>query len=274
MFEKVSKFFGSKEKQPAKRPVKRAVARTRNVQSMAENASTGPTEADLYAGRVLFWGKEPFYPEMGSEYRKLLQRLKIDNQRSIKIWLAHSGNDLCTIASGSGPNIDYDCPEDSLDQISKVIDKFGLTSKIDRVPEDASPREYFAQIVAIEPREGDDATLDWDNLGETTVPGGYVVVAKKVYPKRNNWAPKPSEKISDNNEFYYYNQIDHTTDWLNAIEARLKAVGEMDPESFSAQNQHVISAFKIEASEWMLTLKELKSGELKIVSAIYKHDDI
>lgn len=274
MLKFVSNFFKSETKQTRRRS--RASQETGSFAKTARTASVVMPE-DNIAGKGLFWGRYPHYPEMGTAYRSLLQRLKIDNQRSIKVTNPACGSDMCKIAGGSGPLIDYICDDEIAGLIDKNIKKMGLGSKIDRVLKSnpaATNRQYFAHIMSFYPKVIDDAALDWDFLGETTVPGGYVIIPKIIDGAGNFKKPKPSEKISDNNEFYFYNMIDHTDHWKMEIEKRFLSIQKSDPENFNNVSRPVISAFKKEVTEWLLMLQKLKTHNTKIMSVIYRHDDI
>ncbi len=274
MLKFVSNFFKSETKQTRRksRSFQKNDARTKIVKA----ASTLMPE-DGIAGKGLFWGRYPHYPEMGTVYRSLLQRLKIDNQRSIKVLNPACGTDMCTIAGGSGPLIDYICDDEIATLIDKNVTKMGLGSKIDRVLKSnasAANRQYSAHIMSFYPKVVDDAALDWDFLGDTTIPGGYVIIPKIIEGTGNFKKPKPSEKISDNNEFYFYNMIDHTDHWKAEIEKRFLSIQNSDPENFNNVSRPVISAFKKEVTECVLMLQKLKTHNTKIMSVIYRHDDI
>lgn len=274
MLKYVSKLFKSDGKQPRRKV--RSFPRA-SVSDSLNNAAAVILPEDIMAGKGLFWGRFPHYPEMGAAYRTLFQRLKIDNQRSIKVSDPACGSDMCALAGGSGPLIDYTCDDESAALVDRNIIKMGLGKKIDRVlasNNSASNRQYFAHIMSFYPKMVDDAGLDWDQLGDTTVPGGYVIIPKIIASPNTFKKPKPSEKISDTNEFYFYNMIDHSDQWKFAIEKRFMFIQNSDAENFNNVSKPVLSAFKQEVIKWMGILQKLKSHNIKIMSAIYRHDDV
>ncbi len=273
MLKLVSKLFKSEPKQSRKKT--RPKLKKKTALETPQPAAVHVTAEDILAGKGLFWGRTPYYPEMGNAYRKLMQRLKIDNQRAIKVAEPSCGADMCTLAGGSGPMIDFTCSDENAALVDKNIIKMGLGSKIDRVSDcAAASRSYFAHITSFYPENVNDADLDWDTLGDTTAPGGYVIISKMVTARGEFQKPKPSEKISDTNEFYFYNLIDHSIEWVETIEKRLKIIQDSDPDNFSNVSKPVTSAFKMEVTEWIVLLQRLKAGEIKVMSVIYKHDDV
>ena len=89
MFEKIKNIFKTKEKIKKKK--------TRTVANVNEN---NEYQLNIQQGKKLFWGKYPHYPEMGSVYRKLFQKLRIVNNRVIKVYQPSCGTDMCNIATG------------------------------------------------------------------------------------------------------------------------------------------------------------------------------
>lgn len=267
MLEKVSSFFkATPKKAPQRGPRKPREA----IENKPEKIINAPLEA-----KKLFWGKYPYYPEMGNAYRKLFQSLKIDNNKTIKMHETFCGTDMCNIVSGLGPNVDYCCRDDEVLIIEQNIKKFALEKKTERVLEKISPEDtkrYFTHIMSLVPVSGNDQQVDWKTLAEKTLSGGYVIIPRKI--TNDNDEKKPSQKLADNIEFYFYTQVDHTAHWISMIEAKFNLMKTMDPETLSKMDKQVLRAYGEEATKWAMDLKPLKAGEQKIVSMIYKRDDV
>lgn len=268
MLEKVSSFFKQTPKKSPQRPVRRI---RQPFEVKEEKTIDAPIEA-----KKLFWGKNPYYPEMGSAYRKLCQSLKIDNNKTIKLHETFCGTDMCNIVSGLGPNVDYNCHDDEAIIIQQNIKKFALEKKTEKITEatrqEDDTKQYFAHIMSLIPVQGDDMQVDWENLAEKTLSGGYVIIPRKITAKDDE--KKPSQKLGDNIEFYFYSKTDHTEHWISIIEAKFNLMKTMDPELLTKTDKQVIKAFSEEATKWAMELKQLKTGEQKILSMIYKRDDV
>ena len=272
MFKKIINLFRSKS-EPKKR------TRKITVNSKVERENKGAISNNINTiklGRHLFWGKYPHYPEMGSIYRSLMQKLKIDTLRTIKVYEPMCGNDMCVIASGSGPNIDYFCDDEHADIILRNVKKFALEKKIDRMTAAAvisDSIEYHSHVFSFYAKEVNEHQMDWQTLGETTLPGGYVFITRLIDASATS-KHKPSDKLDDTVEFYYYLEVDHTSHWKNVLESTFKNITEVDPKKLASQNKDVTTEFKNEVVKYVSLLKSLKSGDRKIVTTIYKHDEV
>lgn len=275
MFAKVSSLFGDKSKNTSQKSVRKAVRRTRQVLKQEEQKEVRQVENFPTVAKELFWRKYPHYPEMNSAYRMLLQKLKIDNSRAIKVHDARCGTDLCQIAAGIGPNVDYCCTDENAPLIDKNIKKFQLGNKTERIIENidgSKGRLYSAHLMSFEPTSGDDRNIDWDLLAENTLSGGYIIVPRII--KDTQEIIKPSQKLADNIEFYFCSKIDHTAHWVSVLEERFELLKNADPKSMMDAGKNVIKLFGVEATKWAMDLKRLKTGDVKILSMIYKRDDV
>ena len=270
MFAKIRSFFGEKAKDDPKKAIRKVRLVTEDAQSKEDVIENAP-----HLAKELFWGKYPHYPDMSGAYRKLFQTLKIDNTKTIKVHEAFCGTDLSTIIGGVGPNADYICRDEDVVQFDKNIKKFALATKTERIIENIpvkAERLYFAHILSFQPVPGDELAIDWQTFADKTLSGGYIIIPRIISSARV--AKKPSQKLGDNIEFYFYSQVDHTAHWVSVLEARFKSLKDMDPQSFANINKKVTLLFGDEVAKWGKDLKQLKSGEVKIVSMIYKRDDV
>ena len=270
MLAKMIGFLGEKPDKKPQRTPKRSIIKDRQVFERKEQTIDAPK-----VSKKLFWGKYPHYPEMNSSYRTLLQKLKVDNSKTIKVHDAHCGADLCQIASGIGPHVDYCCLGAHAQLIDNNIKKFDLARKTQRISEGenelASP-QYFAHLISFEATEGDDKDLNWNALADTTLSGGFVMIPRITIA--TDGTVKTSQKLADNIEFYFYTKVDHTAHWITVLEDRIENMKKLDPQSAALQNKQVLRLYADEATKWAMTLKELKSGTKKVITMIYKRDDI
>lgn len=266
MLAKLSGFFGEKPNKNPQRKIRKSSQVTEQKPQKVENP--------LKAAKELFWGKYPHYPEMSSSYRGLFQKLKMDNSKTIKFHETLCGTDLCTIASGIGPHVDYCCLDQEVQLIAQNIKKFDLANKTERAVENeaaSEPKMYFAHLMSFYPQQGTKRDIDWHNLADHTLPGGYVIDPQMI--AAGEGSKKSSQKIADNIEFYYYTTVDHTAHWISVLNERFTALKNIDPESWTTTDKTVIKHYGDEATKWAMDLKGLKSGEFKMISMIYKRDE-
>ena len=226
-------------------------------------------------GKELFWGKHPYYPEINTIYRKLFQKFEIDNSKRIKLYDAICGTDICNIASGSGPYVEYYCDETNAKLVELNIKKLGLADKIER----SSPQNsevgiqvYFAHIFSFFPNLDEKNDIDWQGLDESTSPGGYIFLPKLVTRPKNQ-KKKISRLLASSIPFYFYYELDHTNHWISILEKKIEILKNETPSGLSGANKAIIDAFRTEVSKWVIEVKKLKSKEHKILTIIYKHND-
>lgn len=269
MFDKIKNIFKSKP-EPKKRVRKVA------TEAPPEQDSAETTEADIKLGKELFWGKYPHYPEMSTVYRKIFQKYEIDNTSTIKVYDSICGTDMCNIASGSGPNVDYLCDDKYASLVEKNIKKLGLGDKFSRLSDEAAADnsiQYLAHVFSFYPKLDDESSIDWQLLDESTMAGGFVFLPKLVTnPKDED--KKPSQKLADNITFYFYIELDHTAHWIAVLENKIATLQKETPPGLVGASKAVIDTFRDEVTKWAREIKKLKSEKTKIVTSIYKHDDV
>lgn len=273
MFDKVKNIFGSKP-EPKKRVRKSFAIQDDSLMTPTEDAVA--TEADINRGKELFWGRYPYYPEMSTIYRKLFQKFQIDNSKLIKVYDPICGADMCQLASGSGPNVEYICEKHQAELVEGNIKKLDLGKKMERLASDAPSdgvRKYFAHVFSFYPNLDDESSVNWSELDDNTLSNGYVFLPKLVTNPTNE-KKKPSEKLADNIAFYFYIDMDQTNHWTQVLEKKIEILQKETPRGLVGSNKFVIEAFRAEVTKWALLIKQLKSGEIKIVTSVYKHDEI
>ncbi|MDG1997451.1 MAG: hypothetical protein P8J14_13215 [Emcibacteraceae bacterium] len=233
------------------------------------------TPKDIQAASKLFWGRLPYYPQMGSVYRKIFQSLKIDNQKTVKIHATACGTDLSTLSAGGGPNIRYMCDDDQAELVERNINNMGASKKTERIVTEVTgdyADKYFAQVLSIYPDERDDNVIDWTKLAESTLPSGFIIIPRIMKPEDVE-ALKPAQKFSGNNDFYFFHKVDHTEYWINMLEARFEYFTTADPSKIKSPRTEVTLCFKDELTKWAIEMKRVKSGKVKIITSVYKHND-
>ncbi|MDG1707413.1 MAG: hypothetical protein P8H03_01560 [Emcibacteraceae bacterium] len=268
MFDKVKSLFVSKP--PPKKRVKKQAAKAE------VKPAINITPKDIEAGNKLFWGRLPYYPQMGTVYRKIFQSLKIDNVKTVKVHATSCGTDLSTLSAGGGPNIRYICHDDQAALVERNINNMGAAKKTERIVNEVTGEysyKYYAHVFSMFPDEHDDNDLDWAAFAESTMPSGYVIIPK-IMKTEDVDILKPSQKLSDNNEFYFYHKVDHTKHWIDLLEARFEYFHTADPSKIKSPRTEVTLCFKDELTKWALEMKRVKAGEVKIITAVYKHDDV
>ncbi len=272
MLENIRSLF---ENKPNKgKPVRRSFIKSGQISEQKSNHQTTAKE-DIKKGKELFWGRYPYYPEMSVVYRKLFQKFQIDNSKRIKVYDSLCGTDMCNIASGSGPSVEYLCDDDHISSVLQHIKKLGLSDKIDRLgaaDEGAQGTQYFAHVFSFYPTLDHEKSIDWQKLDDCTLPSGYVFLPKLVTTSEDE-KKEPSQKLADNIAFYFYLELDHTDHWILALEKKIDILQKETPPGLAAANENIIKAFRDEVTKWVGLTKQLKSGQVRIVTSIYKHDD-
>ncbi|HPF47113.1 MAG: hypothetical protein KDF58_06780 [Alphaproteobacteria bacterium] len=269
MLKKIKSFFEDKPKE--KKRVRKSFALGEEVIT-AEQGDQEITKEDIRRGKELFWGRYPHYPEMSTVYRKLFQKFEIDNSKRVKVYDSLCGSDMCNIASGSGPMVDYICDDDHAPLVLQQIKKLGLSDKFDRLVNYEKGNMYFAHVFSFYPKLDHEDAIDWQRLDDCTAPAGYVFLPKLVTNPKD-LKKKPSQKLADNIAFYFYIELDHTMHWISVLNRKIEILQKETPPGLAAANQNVIKIFRDEVSKWASLLKQLKSNEISIVTSVYKHDD-
>lgn len=257
---------------------KKRVKKTVKKQSVNENSvvkEVPATPEDIIMGKNLFWGRYPHYPEMSTIYRKIFQKYNIDNTKVIKVHDALCGADMCNISAGSGPNVEYISEKDFNSVIDKHIKLLALSKKFEHLIDDHTNKkqEYAAHVYSFYPKLDAENQIDWLKLADNTTPGGFVFVPK-IITNSKEALKKPSEKLADNIEFYFYINLDHTAHWIKVIENKIAALETRTAENLKRASKHSLIAFKDEVTKWAAQLKRLKTGQIKMMTAVYKRDDV
>lgn len=272
MFEKVIDFL--MDKPAPKASVKKA--HKKQIVKQNDEVKVAPaTPEDFIMGKNLFWGRYPHYPEMSTIYRKIFQKYNIDNTKVIKVHDAICGADMCNISAGSGPNVEYLCGKDLTSVVDKHIKLLALSKKFEHLSSDhnAKKQEYAAHVYSFYPKLDAESHINWLKLAENTAPGGFVFLPK-IITNSKEALKKPSEKLADNIEFYFYINLDHTAHWINVIENKIAALETRTAENLKRASKHSLIAFKDEVTKWAIELKRLKTGQIKMMTAVYKRDDV
>ena len=233
MFEKVIDFLMDK---PAPKASVKKVHKKQIVKQNDDVKEAPATLEDFIMGKNLFWGRYPHYPEMSTVYRKIFQKYNIDNTKVIKVHDAICGADMCSISAGSGPNVEYLCDKELTVVVDKHIKLLALSKKFEHLSEDhnAKKQEYAAHVYSFYPKLDAESHVYWLKLAENTAPGGFVFVPK-VITNSKEALKKPSEKLADNIEFYFYINLDHTAHWISVIENKIAALQTRTLENLKKQ---------------------------------------
>ena len=228
MFEKVIDFLMDK---PAPKASVKKVHKKQIVKQNDDVKEAPATLEDFIMGKNLFWGRYPHYPEMSTVYRKIFQKYNIDNTKVIKVHDAICGADMCSISAGSGPNVEYLCDKELTVVVDKHIKLLALSKKFEHLSEDhnAKKQEYAAHVYSFYPKLNAESHVDWLKLAENTAPVD-LFCAKGDYQFK-----KPSEKLADNIEFYFYINLDHTAHWISVIENKIAALETRTAENLKKQ---------------------------------------
>ena len=58
------------------------------------------------------------------------------------------------------------------------------------------------------------------------------------------------------------------------IENKIAALETRTAENLKKATKHSLIAFKDEVTKWAIELKRLKTGQIKMMTAVYKRDDV
>lgn len=265
MFDKIKKVFKPKS-EPKKR--KRAISH-----AAAEQADKLDKAADIKKGKALFWDKYPHYPQMSTIYRKMFQKYLIDNGSKVKFYDEVCGTDMCSIVSGNGPYVEYLCDDENASIIDNNVTTFNLFKKIEHLKPQAQEgqKTYIGHVFSLNPKLDAEVNIDWDELDNNTLPGGFVFIPKMITTEDDGKIPP--EQLADNITFYFFIDLDHTQHWITILEAKIDKLQKEAPSGLSGASSTVIEAFKDEVTKWASVIRKLKSGKAKIFSRVYKHDD-
>jgi hypothetical protein len=264
MLEELKQFIAinfKNKKQPAK-PTKRKIERVID------------DSVNINLGKDLLWEKFPHYPQMGTAYRKFFQKYEIDYQTKIKIYDALCGTDLCNVASGNGPYVDYACTDEASKDVDRNVTRLDLTKKASRLLPDKNLKnqlKFFAHVFSFDAAIGEDYKLDWQSLKYSTLSGGYLFITQKVNRKEFTKSLQTAKKIAKQNGFSFVKTEDHTKTWIEVLEVKINKVLDSQPEYFANKRAAIIFAFRDEALHWARILRDLKNKKLKIVTTIYRH---